>query len=171
MAEKVQGSPCKRCGSTERYVASRNCVACTREGCRQRYATDPEYAQARRAAAKAHGQLPSSRERERIRWSKRRQDPEYLARARAQKRDRHLIKTYGIDTRQYERLLAAQGGQCALCKTDTPGGSGDCFHVDHCHATGKVRGLLCSQCNQALGKLGDTIEALERVLRYLKGLA
>lgn len=42
------------------------------------------------------------------------------------------------------------------------------LHVDHCHVTGKVRGFICNKCNTGLGKLGDTAEALERALRYLR---
>ncbi len=54
----------------------------------------------------------------------------------------------------YDKMLEAQGGLCAICKTDKPGGKGD-FHVDHNHVTGAIRGLLCHNCNTGIGSLGD----------------
>ena len=83
-------------------------------------------------------------------------------------RNRNYLRKYGITTEQYEELLAAQDYCCALCGSDDPKTSYG-FAVDHCHATGRLRGLLCFSCNKALGMLGDTEESLERALRYLRG--
>lgn len=68
-------------------------------------------------------------------------------------------------------MWTAQGGLCALCasKTRLGGRQPDSACVDHCHETGRIRGILCFGCNTALGKLGDTTEALERALRYVQG--
>jgi hypothetical protein len=75
-------------------------------------------------------------------------------------------KELGIDDATYERLLAAQGGHCALCpnvpKTRR-------LHVDHDHKTGRVRGLLCYRCNRALPTY-VTAEWLARALSYMGGL-
>lgn len=80
-----------------------------------------------------------------------------------------LKRKYGLTFETREALLVAQGGLCRLCgKSITFGGAGGA-HTDHCHTTGKVRGILCGKCNTALGTLGDTVEALERAVRYLKG--
>lgn len=58
---------------------------------------------------------------------------------------RHRKSTYGLTHEQYEAMLVAQGGQCAICRQAFK--STRLTHVDHCHATGKVRGLLCIRCN------------------------
>jgi len=72
---------------------------------------------------------------------------------------------YGL--KDYDALLARQGGRCAICRTDRPGGVGKHFRVDHDHVTKKIRGLLCNRCNVGLGMLGDDYRSLERAIRYL----
>lgn len=84
-----------------------------------------------------------------------------------------LRNSYGMIPGDYGRLLAEQNGVCAICGKDEPdshGRTGTKFRlsVDHCHATGRVRGLLCNRCNRAIGLLGDNVELLERAIRYLK---
>jgi len=73
---------------------------------------------------------------------------------------------YGVTPEQYAALLARQEGRCAICQTDQPGGKGS-WHVDHDHATGGVRGLLCSQCNLMLGHARDDPARLRAALEYL----
>lgn len=65
-------------------------------------------------------------------------------------------------------LLEAQDNRCAICGTDEPGGRGDGFVVDHCHSTGRIRGLLCSACNTGLGLFKDNAETLAKAIKYLK---
>lgn len=65
-------------------------------------------------------------------------------------RDYHYRKKYGITLADYERMLAEQGGRCKICATTEPKGMG-AWHVDHCHVTLAVRGLLCNSCNTKLG--------------------
>jgi hypothetical protein len=71
---------------------------------------------------------------------------------------------------QVKELLDSQNGSCALCKTSVSFGTGfsNAAHVDHCHTTNKVRGILCGNCNTALGKLGDSVESIKKVLQYLE---
>lgn len=78
------------------------------------------------------------------------------------------IKSYGITPDQFEVMLKEQGGTCAICHTDKPtlNGKGS-FRIDHCHTTGKVRGLLCNKCNAGLGMFSDKIEMLNRAIAYL----
>ena len=78
-----------------------------------------------------------------------------------------LGKRFGITPADYDSMLASQSGGCALCGVKTPGGRWARFHVDHDHATGRVRGLLCHGCNVALGQLGDSAEGLLRAYQYV----
>jgi hypothetical protein len=76
-------------------------------------------------------------------------------------RDYHLRRRYGIDSADFDRMMAAQGGVCGGCGRVPPA------HVDHDHETGRVRGLLCFNCNQALGNVRDDVEVLQALIRYL----
>jgi len=66
-------------------------------------------------------------------------------------RDANYRNNYGIGLPDYERLLAQQGGRCAICGADKPSAKRQNFAVDHDHVTGQVRGLLCIRCNSHLG--------------------
>lgn len=84
---------------------------------------------------------------------------------------RYIERTYGITLEVYERMLEEQGGLCAIC-----GGEGFVMKeshtmklaVDHCHSTGAVRGLLCHNCNRALGLFKDNPAHLAKAISYLK---
>lgn len=80
-----------------------------------------------------------------------------------------LKKSYGITLEDWERMYAAQEGACAICKTSEHEKSERYANlaVDHCHTTGRVRGLLCNTCNRALGMFQDNPEYLLRAAKYL----
>jgi hypothetical protein len=80
-----------------------------------------------------------------------------------------IMKRYGVSLDDYEAMLAAQGGTCALCSRTPENERFKKLSIDHCHVTGRVRGLLCASCNHSLGKLGDTIERLKRAAAYVEG--
>jgi hypothetical protein len=80
----------------------------------------------------------------------------------------HIRKTLGIEPQDYEKLFSEQNGKCAVCGTDNPGGNRKRFCVDHCHTTGKIRGLLCVSCNSGLGYFKDNMELLSNAATYLK---
>jgi hypothetical protein len=82
-------------------------------------------------------------------------------------RDRNLKANYGIDQKEYDRLFIKQGGKCAICGGSPRGKSNKFFCVDHCHNTGKVRGLLCSPCNSAIGFLQESAELAQKTADYL----
>lgn len=71
---------------------------------------------------------------------------------------------YGLSKEQYSAMLAAQGGVCAICKR-RPAYR---LHVDHSHATGKIRGLLCFPCNNGLGTFKDNITLMRLATEYLE---
>lgn len=85
--------------------------------------------------------------------------------AAATSRKRHLLKKFGLTPGTYQAMLAAQGGGCAICRAEKA--SLRKLHVDHCHTTGKVRGLLCGKCNSLLGFAEDSLEILSRAAAYL----
>lgn len=75
-------------------------------------------------------------------------------------------RQFGITLEDYYKISELQNHRCAICGKEE---NGKQLAVDHCHETGKVRGLLCSNCNLGLGKLGDSIESVGKALAYLKG--
>ena len=80
------------------------------------------------------------------------------------RRSAKLKYNYGITVEDYERMVEAQGGVCAICGKSSqeanPGHWKERLAVDHCHETGKVRGLLCNNCNAGIGHLGSESVAL-----------
>jgi hypothetical protein len=82
--------------------------------------------------------------------------------------DNNAKRNYGIEHGTYAEMLEAQGGRCAICKTDKPGSRTTRFHIDHCHGTKAVRGLLCADCNLGLGKFKDNVEALTAAISYIE---
>lgn len=76
--------------------------------------------------------------------------------------------SFGISLEQYETLLAKQTGVCAICKMPERSKRFKYLAVDHCHVTGRVRGLLCSRCNRALGYFGDDAQRLKSAAVYLE---
>ena len=115
------------------------------------------------------------------RWQQRiAEDPDFRAREKARRRAyyeankeelrarrqfEYLQRCYGLTRADYEALLAAQGGVCPLCGKR----SEKTLCVDHCHETGTIRGLLCRQCNFALGCFTDSQAAMMAALAYLGG--
>lgn len=78
------------------------------------------------------------------------------------------IKTkYGLTPEDYKAILAKQGEVCEICKQPESGKHGH-LSVDHNHATGKIRGLLCTDCNVGIGRLKDSIATLRSAIDYLK---
>ncbi len=162
------------------------CRECIRTKRQLRYLDDPEKERARAKAwntANAERRSASTKA-----WRK--ANPErYRATAAAHRRanraryavhqkrwvaknpDKHrsqvLRTAYGIDLDRYNLLLETQGGGCAICGDTTADSAGRNLHVDHCHTTERVRGLLCSSCNSILGRAKDNPTILERAAQYL----
>lgn len=73
------------------------------------------------------------------------------------------LRKYRMSIKDYNRLLAKQGGRCAICGVMVA----DTLHVDHCHETGRVRGLLCRNCNFGLGMFEDQYDRLIKAAKYI----
>lgn len=78
------------------------------------------------------------------------------------------LRRYGLTAETFATMLVDQGGRCAICRTDAPLGKSNRWHVDHCHATGVVRGLLCAGCNVGIGHLGDDPDRLRSAAAYIE---
>lgn len=144
-------------------------------------ATDPEYAQKRNARAKErYAGQPEVREQRaeyRRQWeSANRQkvrgyqlkyhyaDPEKARK----KRERQKLRQYGLTIESYQAMQDSQNGVCAICREPCP--TGRRLAVDHDSLTGKVRGLLCTNCNQGIGKFKHDPERLVIAAQYLQSL-
>ena len=78
------------------------------------------------------------------------------------------LKTrFGITLDEYNEILKGQNGVCAICKQPESVKGRKNLAVDHCHETGKIRGLLCTFCNTALGKLKEDISIMENMIEYI----
>ena len=91
----------------------------------------------------------------------------YYAENSDRARDRNLQNRYGIGHEEYLELFEKQDGKCKICET-TSNRKLKHFAVDHCHDTGDVRGLLCSNCNTAIGLLKDNPDLLRTAAKYIE---
>lgn len=171
---------CVECGvkltERNRYPRRNYCRPCYRPIKR---ATDAEqykkHKPKRRVSMKAYYDANRERELERSRkWRQEnaermrayRRTPQRRASQIAGQRRRRLVK-HGLSLEAYDSMLENQGGGCAICGTKTPGARTGVFAIDHCHKTGRVRGLLCTNCNNGIGRFHDDPDRLQRAARYL----
>jgi hypothetical protein len=78
----------------------------------------------------------------------------------------YTLRQHRLTVTDYDQMLAAQDGRCAICRNTTPLGRGR-WHIDHDHVTGQVRGLLCNNCNLGIGYFGDDPEIIKAAARYV----
>ncbi len=87
-------------------------------------------------------------------------------------KNENLKKHYGITLEQFEAMSQAQDNKCGICLQEVneihKSGRQMPLTVDHCHSTGKVRGLLCGGCNRGLGDFKDNIDFLKAAIKYLE---
>jgi Autographiviridae endonuclease VII len=135
---------------------------------RKRYAEDAEY----RKAVLARNRAYRADHREELNARARKayaEDDGYRARKRLTgnkwyRREERLKQVYGLSMQDYDAMVERQGGVCAICKRrpDRP------LFVDHCHASGNVRGLLCHPCNAAIGFMRDDHIVAAAATDYLR---
>ena len=87
-------------------------------------------------------------------------------------RDNYLNRVYGISHDDYKKMLLSQGGGCAICgrtEDNRPKDSNNAkfLAVDHEHGTGRIRGILCENCNRALGLFKEDRELMKQAIKYL----
>ena len=87
------------------------------------------------------------------------------AKPTADQKRKWLMSSYGLSKEEFDAMLKEQNNSCAICGTTEWGRPSP--SIDHCHATGKVRGLLCNNCNRGLGLLKDNTEIIENAIKYL----
>ncbi len=89
------------------------------------------------------------------------------------RKNTYLIREYGISLTNLKQMILDQNGLCAICflpetEVHTRTGKIQSLSVDHCHLTGKIRGLLCTKCNKALGLFNDEKQLLLNTITYLE---
>lgn len=84
-------------------------------------------------------------------------------------KDLRLQRKYGITLEDYFEIIDRQDGQCAICSTDISE-LDHTAHLDHCHETGRVRGVLCRRCNTGIGMLDDSADLLIKAAEYLNNM-
>lgn len=89
-------------------------------------------------------------------------------RSKDRERVRMLKYKYNLTPEEYDLMLKKQKNKCAICKVDNPQSNVQYFHIDHCHKTGKIRGLLCHHCNTSLGGFRDSLRLLKNAVTYLR---
>jgi Autographiviridae endonuclease VII len=132
------------------------CKACNLAARKAKYQADPKpyIARVKKWQQENSARLNAYRREYRTRPERKRAD-----------RDAHLRRKYGIGIDDYDALLLRQSGGCAICHV-LPDPSTN-LHVDHDHATGAVRGLLCVSCNNALGAFRESFEIFRSAADYL----
>jgi len=160
---------CSKCGLTKpldmfykmkgmRDGHRNECKACNLAAKHERYLQDPEreIARVKKWQQENAEKLNAYRREMRLR-------PETKRRERAG----HLKRKFGLSLEQYDEMLAAQHGGCAICG-DAPEANVS-LHIDHDHDTGAVRGLLCFSCNGGLGQFKEQPDLIRAAAAYLDG--
>ena len=165
--DKIITKKCKKCGETDFYKSG-GCKNCVKARNNKYRAEHPEEARAR------HKKYHAEHREEHCAYNKkhyaehreerRARNKKHYAEHREEARAIALMRNYGITIEEYDNMFAAQNGICAICGKPQ---NGKRLFVDHNHETDKVRGLLCQNCNIALGHMGDDAQLLIKAIDYL----
>jgi len=119
-----------------------------------------------KACAKLKAALWYSKNREKVISRTREWGKNNLEKVKKAQRNYHTKTKYGITFEQEQELKNIQNNRCAICEDVL--GLGHKAHIDHSHATGEIRGILCHLCNVLLGQARDSIEILKSAQKYLE---
>ncbi|WP_458339038.1 endonuclease VII domain-containing protein [Streptomyces sp. 372A] len=147
------------------------CRECSAEYSRQRQEARGKSVRVKVPVPRGHKRCPQCGEvKPHDQWERNRSSSDgwasYCRPCRAERnRVAYFQRKYGLSPAEVDELIAAQQGVCCICLT------APAEHVDHCHQTGRVRGVLCFSCNAALGQLKDRPDAIRRAAAYVEGNA
>lgn len=145
---------------TSRDGLQHKCKDCGRAECRSWYEKNKEKEQYK---ARKRGRINGPKQRERMKlWAL--ANPE---RARYHSRKKLLGKKYNMTIEEHDALFASQGFVCGACGSPSPN-SKKGWSTDHCHATGKVRGIVCHHCNIGIGHAKDNVQTMRKWVEYLE---
>lgn len=148
---KIHGKPCKVCKGVLRYKSNNKCITCLRNNKRPY----------NREAQRKYRQSEKGQKAYRELLEARRNDKDF----RRRQRKSELVRLFNVTLDDYDAMLRRQDGKCAIC-VEAP--TKHNLSIDHDHHTGKVRGLLCGNCNRALGLFRDNVSRLRRAITYLE---
>jgi hypothetical protein len=142
------------------------CIPCSRAYHAKRYEAQKEKLAEQIRAYRANNKEKLSQAQ--VKWRNKNPD-----KVRQYQRATNLKKNFGLSLAEYNAMAAAQNNCCAICKqpeTFVHSATNEVakLAVDHCHATGAIRKLLCKNCNNALGMFKDSVTLLSAAIQYLK---
>lgn len=124
----------------------------------------------RALAAKLHpSNSKESRDKKNLKHKEKRKEYYSKPENKLKFKDQTLRRTFGIGIEDYNILFINQNGLCAICNNPQVSTRNKSLAIDHSHKSGKIRGLLCDNCNRAIGLLKDDIAILKSAIRYLEG--
>ncbi|MFG2498972.1 endonuclease VII domain-containing protein [Streptomyces sp. NPDC048441] len=147
------------------------CRECSAEYYRQRQEAKGKAVRIKVPVARGHKRCPQCCEvKPHSAWERNKSSSDgwasYCRECRAERnRISYFQRKYGLTPAELDQLIASQHGVCCICL------AAPAEHVDHCHETGKVRGVLCFSCNAALGQFKDRPDAIRRAAAYVEGNA
>ena len=176
--KETTSKKCTKCAETKPITQYNKCKGARRAYCKSCHAAESikwhrSNADKRRAHTIAYQRNWRANNKEKTkeygRRSYKKLTPEQKKQKAHKSRMRSLQRKYGISAENWQMLYERQGGLCALCRVPGRTGRHGILSVDHCHETGRIRGLLCTPCNSAIGILGESRERIARVLAYVSG--
>lgn len=180
-ATRARLKRCFRCGKIKDFLefykdtakklgVSSSCKDCTKSHVKQRRSTDGDHVRELQRASVARNPQSNQLRANNYYYKNHEECLAYRARRRKtharQITSSKLKSTFGITIEQYEAMLVSQDFGCAVCGRK-PGVGQRKLAVDHRHADGKVRGLLCSACNKAIGGFRESITVIKAAIEYL----